>query len=68
MMTVERKNMILKMLDEQSSVSVTELSGKLAVSEVTVRKMLNDLDKQGCLRRTRAAGLQSDRRRRHHLS
>ena len=57
MMTVERKNMILKMLDEQSSVSVTELSGKLAVSEVTVRKMLNDLDKQGCLRRTRGGAV-----------
>ena len=37
MMTVERKNMILKMLDEQSSVSVTELSDKLAVSEAPRR-------------------------------
>lgn len=57
MLTVERRNLILKMLDDQSSVSVAELSEILEVSEVTVRKMLNELDKQGCLRRTRGGAV-----------
>lgn len=57
MLTVERKNLILKILDEQSSVSVAELSKILKVSEVTVRKILNDLDKQRVLHRTRGGAV-----------
>jgi len=57
MLTVERKNVILKMVDENSTVSVPELTEILGVSEVTVRKMLNELDRQGLLKRTRGGAV-----------
>ena len=44
-MTVqERKEVIMKLLDAQSSVSVSQLSEVLKVSEVSVRKLLNKKD------------------------
>lgn len=57
MLTIERKNIILKMVDENASVTVNELTQVLGVSEVTIRKMLNDLNKQGLLRRTRGGAV-----------
>jgi DeoR/GlpR family transcriptional regulator of sugar metabolism len=52
MQVLDRKDFILKQLDEKSSVSVIELSGALGLSEVTVRKILASLEQDGCLRRT----------------
>lgn len=52
MLHLERKNLILKMVNERSAVSVADLTAVLDVSEVTVRKMLNTLARQGALRRT----------------
>lgn len=57
MLTIERKNLILKMVDENTSVTVSELTQVLGVSEVTIRKMLSTLDKQGLLRRTRGGAV-----------
>ena len=52
MMTVERRKRVLALVDERTSITVAELSELLAVSEVTIRKILNQLDKQGLLHRT----------------
>lgn len=57
MLTVEKKNLILSMLQEKPVVTVPELSQALETSEVTVRKILNELDGQGLLRRTRGGAV-----------
>lgn len=52
-MTVqEKKEIILKLLDAQSSVSVTQLSEILKVSEVSVRKLLAAMEQEGSVKRT----------------
>ena len=48
----ERHKQILKLLEEKKKMSVTELSGILGVSEVTVRKDLEALERQKNLTRT----------------
>lgn len=57
MLTIERNQIILNTLEEKSAVSVSELSQNLNVSEVTVRKMLNNMARQGLLRRTRGGAV-----------
>lgn len=57
MLSEERKRQILDMLQEKTSVSVSELSDKFNVSEVTIRKMLNELDDHGFLKRTRGGAM-----------
>lgn len=57
MLAFDRKTHILQILQEESSVSVALLSSRLSVSEVTVRKMLNSLARQGLLRRTRGGAV-----------
>ncbi len=47
-----RHEKILKQLEEQKKVSVSQLSRDLAVSEVTIRKDLEFLEQQGSLTRT----------------
>lgn len=49
MLTEERQNQILKYLDEQKAVTVTELTERLDASESTIRRDLNSLHKQGKL-------------------
>jgi DeoR/GlpR family transcriptional regulator of sugar metabolism len=57
MLSLERKNHILKLLDEKSAVTVGELAESLEVSEVSIRKILNGLARQGLLRRTRGGAV-----------
>lgn len=52
MLALERKNIILQLLSEQSAVSVSSLTQMFNVSEITVRKILNNLAEEGLLRRT----------------
>ena len=52
MVAQERRNYILRQLEEKSSVTVAELSGALALSEVTVRKLLMAMEREGRLKRT----------------
>ena len=47
-----RHKEILSILDEQGSVSIRELTHRLYVSEATVRRDLNELEKAGALKRT----------------
>lgn len=57
MLTAERKRHILELLQEKDSVSVAELSASFNVSEVTIRKILNELDGYGYLKRTRGGAV-----------
>ena len=47
-----RKAAILDAVRERGSVTVTEMAGRLAVSEMTIRRDLVDLDREGHLTRT----------------
>ena len=49
MLTEKRYELILKLLDEQNSVTVAEIKEKLKISESTIRRDLNALDKAGKL-------------------
>ena len=53
----ERRAMILKMLDQENEVSVTKLSKKLGISEVTIRKDLTLLQSKSLLVRTRGGAI-----------
>lgn len=46
-----RRALILKELDDRGSVSVVELAARLDVSEMTIRRDLTDLEKDGVIRR-----------------
>lgn len=52
MFALERQKKILELLGIEGSVSVSGLSELLEVTEETVRRDLEKLEKQGCLRRT----------------
>ena len=49
MLTEERQQLILKQLEEQKAVTVTELTKQLNASESTIRRDLNSLHQQGKL-------------------
>lgn len=49
MLTEERRNQILKMVEQNGGVSVQELMALLNASESTIRRDLNDLDKKELL-------------------
>lgn len=49
MLTEKRHELILKLLDEQNSVTVAEIKERLKISESTIRRDLNALDKAGKL-------------------
>lgn len=57
MYTIERTNKILALVNEKSFVTVAELKEVLGVSEVTIRKLLNDMDHQGLLKRARGGAV-----------
>ena len=56
-LTEERKRAILDILQEKTSVSVGELRDLFNVSDVTIRKILNELDDYGFLKRTRGGAV-----------
>ncbi|MCQ2341938.1 MAG: DeoR/GlpR family DNA-binding transcription regulator [Paludibacteraceae bacterium] len=53
----ERRAAILKMLDTNHEVSVTDLSTQLKTSEVTIRKDLNELQRRNLVIRTRGGAI-----------
>ncbi len=55
----ERKQTILSLLEKNGSVSVTELSKQLNISEVTVRTYLTDLESKGLLSRVHGGAISS---------
>jgi DeoR family transcriptional regulator of aga operon/DeoR family fructose operon transcriptional repressor len=58
-----RRRKILQLLEEEGIVKVEELSGILAVSQVTIRKDLAELEEQGMLQRTYGGAVFSHRSR-----
>lgn len=55
--TKQRRNEILRILREQGSISVNELSRQLQVSGTTIRLDLTDLEKTGILSRTHGGAI-----------
>ena len=51
MLPATRRSAILKLLQTNESITVTELSRELKVSEMTIRRDLRDMDRQGLLHR-----------------
>lgn len=60
MYTEERYEYIVNLINEQGKITVKELSSKLNVSEVTIRRDLDTLDEKGILRRTFGGAIQID--------
>ena len=52
MLLEDRKNYIISKLEKQPSITVKEISAALGVSEVTVRKLLIQLEQEGTLKRS----------------
>ncbi len=59
--TVNRRAQILDLLDAHGRISVTALSSRFSVSEVTIRNDLGRLEQKGLLIRTRGGALKHDR-------
>ena len=51
MLQEERRRLILELLEEQGSVTVTDLCERFTVSDMTIRRDLRDLGKKGLVRR-----------------
>src|SRR6516225_1819379 len=63
-MTAEtRRNKIIEFLEDEGNVKVEDLSERFAVSQVTVRKDLAELEEQGLLQRTYGGAVYSHRSR-----
>ena len=63
MKTAPRRQQILNLLEETGSLDVGDLADRFAVSVVTIRKDLDDLDRQGLLQRTFGGAVFSHRSR-----
>ena len=60
MFALERIKLIKKYLNENQKAEVTALSGLLDVSEVTIRRDLEKLEKEGFLQRIHGGAVLSD--------
>ena len=60
MFALERQKKILEILDAEGSVQVSKLSLVLDVTEETVRRDLEKLEKQECLTRTHGGAIPID--------
>lgn len=60
MLVVERQQAIIGYLAKNGFVSVAELCQKYSVSEMTIRRDLSDLEKQGLLQRTYGGAIPSE--------
>ncbi len=60
MFALERQKKIMEMLASEGAVSVSRLSAELSVTEETVRRDLEKLEKQGSLRRTHGGAVTVD--------
>lgn len=59
MIAAERQQKILEMVIEAGQVSITEISERFDVSEMTARRDLKKLDRQGLLRRVHGGAIRS---------
>jgi DeoR/GlpR family transcriptional regulator of sugar metabolism len=56
----EKKRLVYTILEEQNAVTVQDLSDKLSLSAVSVRKLLNEMAEEGFLHRTRGGAVRRD--------
>lgn len=59
--SIKNKAKIITLLEKKGSVSVSELSGVLNVSEFTIRRYLEELEKEGILTRTYGGAVKKDK-------
>jgi DeoR family transcriptional regulator, fructose operon transcriptional repressor len=59
MLPIQRQEMILNLLDEKNSISITALHKKLNVTEMTIRRDLVLLEEKGCLERIRGGAIKT---------
>lgn len=55
--TIERRNQILKMVEQNSNVMVLNLAAQLGVSTTTIRNDLNEMDQKGMVTRVRGGAV-----------
>ena len=55
----ERQQLILKRLDARGQVTISDLSRRLSVSEMTIRRDLDQLETEGLLRRTHGGAVRA---------
>jgi DeoR/GlpR family transcriptional regulator of sugar metabolism len=55
----DRQQTILRLLDARGKLSITELSGRFSVSEMTIRRDLSQLENDGLLRRTHGGAVRT---------
>ncbi len=55
----QRKKVILEQIEQRASVNVVELAETLDVSDMTIRRDLNELEKIGLIRRTHGGAVGS---------
>ena len=60
MLTEQRHEIILNLLSEKGSITVTELKDILNTSESTIRRDLNTLDEQGRLTKVFGGAVEKD--------
>lgn len=60
MLSAERKRNILKYIQKKPAVTVTELAEVFEVSAVTIRKVLNELSREGQIERTHGGAMSVD--------
>ncbi|TAF43070.1 MAG: DeoR/GlpR transcriptional regulator, partial [Sphingobacteriales bacterium] len=63
----ERKRIILEIVAKKVSISVKELAEQLAISEITIRRDLQLLAKQGFLERTHGGAMKIEKQALHHF-
>lgn len=57
MLTLERQQEIMSILNEQKSATVEELASELFVSSATIRRDLKEMEKQGLIRRSHGGAM-----------
>jgi len=60
MFVEERRHKIIELLSKKEKITVNELKKQFSVSDVTIRKDLNDLEKQNLLTRTHGGAIIND--------
>ena len=60
MYPIERRNMIVELLKQKKSISVSELANQLFIGEATIRRDLEKLEKQNILKRTHGGAVLSE--------
>ncbi len=57
MKTIDRKSQIVEMVMERGNITIAEICSRFEVSDMTARRDLNELDRQGLLRRVHGGAI-----------